>query len=428
MPTLPDQPHIEQLKKQAKLLQRAVRSGDPKALAIVAEHHGTSADTTAFTLDAAQFVLARSYGFASWPKLRQHVAAVRPAAKRPRPVSGRVVLTMADRYRVRTGWAADADRERCARVCPESAGWQPIVSARRNAVTVIAFAAPGGPRFCELTPTTVTVSDLAAVPDARATLLFHTPLGTLAGVVSPDVGSLSLERPTDLRAREQVVISDGVFVVPNAFPVTPAGLVFRFDRRRTGDMVAADVLPRQSVGAVDRAAPRGDRESPAGQRLAAAIAIADAPPVVDPDQWSPGVHLRLTETEDVQLGRYGDLLGWHKSDELDEDGLFVVDFGPHEGPLGPFIVAGATIRATRMYYDFREGSSDTVAVVGLVDDVRVASITLRRREISDADAVVDGATFVIPGQVALTEHDSGAVLVVRDATGAVLEQVPYERR
>jgi hypothetical protein len=426
---LPERPHIEQLKKQARLLQRAVRAGDSKALSLVAEHHSGSVETATFTLDAAQFVLARSYGFASWPKLRQHVADVRPPAQRPRPASGPIVLTTADRYRVRPGWAATVDLDRCARAFPEATGWRPVVSAYHNAVTVIAFTTPDGPRFAELTPTTVTLSSPGDVaPGGRATLLFHTSLGTLAGVVAPDVGSLSLERPTDLRAREDVVIQDGVFVVPNAFTVTPTGLVFRFDNRRTGDIVAAADLPRRSAtGVVDRSAPRGDRESPTGKRLATAIATADAPPVVDPDQWSPGVHLRLTDTEDVQLGHYGDLLGWHKTDDREDDGLYVFDLGPREGPLHPFIAGGATVVATRMYYDFRNGSSDTVAVVGLVRDSRVASITLRRREKPDSDGVIDGDTFIIPGQVRLGEDASGAVLVTRDAAGTVLEEVPYRR-
>jgi hypothetical protein len=91
----------------------------------------------------------------------------------------------------------------------------------------------------------------------------------------------------------------------------------------------------------------------------------------------PGVYLELTDTEQVQLGRYGDLLGWYNSRGYD-DGLYVFDFGPQQGPLRQFAVLGETITATRMYYDFQDNSSDTVAVVGLVNDDRVASITLSR--------------------------------------------------
>src|ERR1700685_538443 len=57
---LPERPSLEQLKKQAKLLQRAVRSGHPKAVALMAEHQPNGAAAETFSLDAAQFVLART--------------------------------------------------------------------------------------------------------------------------------------------------------------------------------------------------------------------------------------------------------------------------------------------------------------------------------------------------------------------------------
>src|SRR5258708_30916545 len=69
---LPERPSLEQLKKQARLLQRSVRSGHPKALALVAEHQAGHAVGT-FSLDSAQFALARSYRFATWPQLTQHL-------------------------------------------------------------------------------------------------------------------------------------------------------------------------------------------------------------------------------------------------------------------------------------------------------------------------------------------------------------------
>jgi hypothetical protein len=263
---LPERPSIEQLKKQTKMLQRAVRVGDPKAVALVAEHH-RDADTSEFSLDSAQFVIARGYGFASWPKLRQHVVALKP---RPEPAQGRtLILTVEDRYHAQPGRAADEDVRRAAGRHPEVTGWRPVLTVHHNGVKAIAFGTPDGPRFCELTPTTVTLSEPAGPVEGRATLTFHTAFGTLAGVVAPEVTALSLERPTDLLAREQVVLSEGLFVVPNAFPVTAAGLVFRFDNERTGDIVPRAALPDQAVGVLDRPAPPADRESPAGQRLAA---------------------------------------------------------------------------------------------------------------------------------------------------------------
>ena len=70
MPTLslPENPSLVQLRKQARELQGGVRTGDPRALSLFAEHC-PGADTTSVPLHLAQLVLARSYGFPSWPRL-----------------------------------------------------------------------------------------------------------------------------------------------------------------------------------------------------------------------------------------------------------------------------------------------------------------------------------------------------------------------
>jgi hypothetical protein len=310
---------------------------------------------------------------------------------------------------------------------PELGEWRPQLTVHHNGVTVIAFATASGPRFCELTPTTITLSRPGDVPPpaGQAALTFHTASGTMAGVVAPEVTSVSLERPADLLARQQAVIADGIFVVPNAFTVTAAGLVFRVNHNRTGVIVAADALPGPASGAVDQPASRADRESPAGRRLAAAIAAADAPPAVDPAQWVPGVYLELTGTEQVQLGRYGNLLGWCTSGQ--DDGLFVFEFGPRQCPAGEFAVTGETITATRFYYDFRDNSSGTVAVAGLVNDDRVASVTLSRGGEPDAGAVLGGGTFVVPAIAGLSETSTGAYLTAQDAAGNELERLPYRQ-
>ena len=56
---------LEHLRKQAKKLLKAFQTGDRSEVERVRAHH--SADE--FTLNDAQFVLAREYGFGSWPKL-----------------------------------------------------------------------------------------------------------------------------------------------------------------------------------------------------------------------------------------------------------------------------------------------------------------------------------------------------------------------
>jgi uncharacterized protein len=59
MPQLPDRPDLDQLRRQARELQRAAASGDPRALDRV---HAVSPRVT---LSAAQLALARDYGFPS---------------------------------------------------------------------------------------------------------------------------------------------------------------------------------------------------------------------------------------------------------------------------------------------------------------------------------------------------------------------------
>jgi hypothetical protein len=69
MPTLPAQPHLDQLRRQAKELVSAATIGDGPALQrirAVSEH---------LTLASAQLALAREYGFDSWPTLVGEVEA-----------------------------------------------------------------------------------------------------------------------------------------------------------------------------------------------------------------------------------------------------------------------------------------------------------------------------------------------------------------
>jgi ankyrin repeat protein len=68
-------PDIDQLKRQAKELLEAYRAQSPDAVTEVDAHHRT-ATPDSFALHDAQFVLARSYGFESWPKLKAAVEGV----------------------------------------------------------------------------------------------------------------------------------------------------------------------------------------------------------------------------------------------------------------------------------------------------------------------------------------------------------------
>ena len=94
---LPGNANLEQLKKGAKSFQRAVRAGDPGAAEVVNEFHPRlasaqpgSPELDGFTRADAQLVVARQFGFPSWPKLKAHLELVARYARSPHhePVGG----------------------------------------------------------------------------------------------------------------------------------------------------------------------------------------------------------------------------------------------------------------------------------------------------------------------------------------------------
>jgi ankyrin repeat protein/ketosteroid isomerase-like protein len=94
---LPGNANLEQLRKGAKSFQRAVRAGDVGAAEVVREFHPRLADAqpgspelNGFTRADAQLVVARQFGFPSWPKLKAHLELVTRYARSPHhePVGG----------------------------------------------------------------------------------------------------------------------------------------------------------------------------------------------------------------------------------------------------------------------------------------------------------------------------------------------------
>jgi ankyrin repeat protein len=81
---LPDNPSLERLRKQAKMLLQRVKAGVPEALGLVAEFHPRPPET--LRLADAQLVTARMYGFASWPKLKEHLGTVERYSRSPHRV------------------------------------------------------------------------------------------------------------------------------------------------------------------------------------------------------------------------------------------------------------------------------------------------------------------------------------------------------
>jgi hypothetical protein len=87
---LPGNANLEQLKKGAKSFQRAVRAGDVGAAKVVREFHprlgdaqAASPELDAFTRADAQLVVARSFDFPSWPRLKSYLETTGRYARSP---------------------------------------------------------------------------------------------------------------------------------------------------------------------------------------------------------------------------------------------------------------------------------------------------------------------------------------------------------
>ncbi len=72
--TLPARPNLDQLRRRAKELRDAARTGNPAALARITAH-APSATPGTVTLAAAQLAIAREHGYPSWPQLVTEVKA-----------------------------------------------------------------------------------------------------------------------------------------------------------------------------------------------------------------------------------------------------------------------------------------------------------------------------------------------------------------
>jgi hypothetical protein len=86
MPTvsrgLPDEPHLDVPKREARELLDLCQLGDVEALDRIRHRHPKFKDVTeaaalaaGFKLADAQFVIAREYGFTTWTALKQRIAA-----------------------------------------------------------------------------------------------------------------------------------------------------------------------------------------------------------------------------------------------------------------------------------------------------------------------------------------------------------------
>ena len=109
---LPPRPSLDQLRRRAKELRDAARSGDPAALARITAHTPAARPGTV-TLAAAQLAIAREHGYPSWPQLVAEVQA--RTAELGQRVEEFLVASIRDwtgraaRMLARDPWMADYD-------------------------------------------------------------------------------------------------------------------------------------------------------------------------------------------------------------------------------------------------------------------------------------------------------------------------------
>jgi ankyrin repeat protein len=96
--TLPNNPSLERLRRDARTLQRGVAAADGDALEVVRRHHPRADGALdAFALHDAQLTVARRYGFSGWPTLVRYLELAADLTVDP----GRVeedALALADRF------------------------------------------------------------------------------------------------------------------------------------------------------------------------------------------------------------------------------------------------------------------------------------------------------------------------------------------
>jgi hypothetical protein len=113
---LPPRPSLEFEHKEAKALLRRLRAGDADAIVRVREQHPTfdSSAAARARLADAQLVIAREYGFASWPRLVRWFSDVERQQHAHTPLHGgrnfadATVGRLIAEHRARSAWAARA--------------------------------------------------------------------------------------------------------------------------------------------------------------------------------------------------------------------------------------------------------------------------------------------------------------------------------
>jgi hypothetical protein len=304
-----------------------------------------------------------------------------------------------------------------------AAEWTPMATSHKNGTVLTAFRTAAGVFFCANTATTTTISaPNPAVLEGRrqVEILFTTPTGAMAGLVSSDVKFLSLSRIAASGENNTLpAVVDGLFLAPSGFQKAETGTKALVN----GEEFAVRGVPKPTASVVDRPLPPAARDTPEATRFGACLKDRAVP---DPDQFAHGLTARVSATDTMITGRFGDLLFYCRDADHDPTPGMVFDLDD----LGEF--RGETIAGKTAFYDFKpykvneqgeyyDGGSTSAAAIGLVLDPRVASITYTSPGAADVPATLGNGTFVLAARL-LDRHPEARV-VVRDAAGTVLETI-----
>ena len=204
--SLPNNPDLERFRHDARRLQRLVRTGDDRALALVEAHHPAGPDDPGrFQLADAQLVVARRYGFASWPKLVEYLDLAEPLRPGIPPTiptatgSGRAVqragLPAYSENDDPDRWSSPPRSGRIARTCcPAVSAPRPPPAIRRPSRTICGAIDPSPARAGRPVPVgSADVPGVLAGPPVRSARDREVLLRSGA---DPDAGYLWLGLPT----------------------------------------------------------------------------------------------------------------------------------------------------------------------------------------------------------------------------------------